>query len=268
MILRLPPGFAQFNELHARGVAHESIAPAVKAIAAQSTLYAWAAQHPEMREYQGRGPVYGAPLPDGPRVVVRHSRRGGLLGPILGDVYLPPTPAPAELVISFVLARAGVPVPPVLAYSTQRVAGILRRVDVMTAEWEGIDLRAALNSSTSAADRELLVRAVGTLIAQLTHVGAWHQDLNIKNILIMPTQDGGVGAAALDVDRVQFSPPADPNVRDANIERLQRSMRKLAASGHPAFTDEEFRSIRAQVQKDMDDSNQERAESLSHLLND
>lgn len=242
MIGRLPQGYRKLEGLPAAAVAHERFADVVATLLRHGTLHDWSAAHPERREYQGRGPVYSAPLPDsGTRVVVRHARRGGLLAPILGDLYLPPTPAPAELLIATILARAGIPTPPVIAFATYRTAAVLRRVDVMTVEVEGDDLASALARRTD--ERAAIRYAVAQLLGALLDVGAWHQDLNAKNILVTP---GGVGEArgvVLDVDRVRFVPAGDPHVREANLERLRRSMEKLRSRGRPAFDDADFAEI-------------------------
>jgi 3-deoxy-D-manno-octulosonic acid kinase len=244
MILRLPRGYARIDGIAPLAVAHERSADAVKALLQQGTLFEWAASHPDRREYQGRGPVFSAPLPGGgPRVVVRHARRGGLLAPLLRDVYLPPTPAPAELLIAAILARAGVPTPPMVAFATYRALGVLRRADVVTVEVDGPDLATALERQSDPAARPALQRAVAGVLGALLNAGAWHQDLNAKNILIMAAGDGAAGGVVLDVDRVRFVPPGDPHVRAAHLARLRRSMEKRRARGQAAFDEADFSAI-------------------------
>jgi 3-deoxy-D-manno-octulosonic acid kinase len=244
MILRLPRGYRRLEGITPLAVAHERFADTVTRLLAAGPLYQWAATHPERREYQGRGPVYSAPLPDGgPRVVVRHARRGGLLAPLLRDVYLPPTPAVSELLISAILVRGGVPTPPVLAFATYAVAGILRRLDVMTVEVEGSDLATALAQAASPGERQALHAPVARLLGAMLNAGAWHQDLNARNILLTTREQGQVLGLVVDVDRVRFAPPGDPHVRDANLARLRRSMEKFRARGAPAFDDGDFAEI-------------------------
>jgi hypothetical protein len=166
----------------------------------------------------------------------------------LRDLYLPPTPAPVELAISFILARAGVPTTPVVAYATYPVGVVLRRVDVMTLKVRGRDLATALSADSSAEGRYALRPAVAHLLVALTGAGAWHQDLNARNILVVDAE-GGPRAVVLDVDRVRFAPAGDPNVVNANIARLRRSMDKLRRAGLGAFDDDDFREIRGLVDR-------------------
>ncbi len=241
MIVRLPQGYQRLDGITPLAVAHESVAGAIRGILATQSLDAWASSHQERWRYEGRGPVYSAPLPGGPRVVVRHARRGGLLAPLLRDVYLPPTPAPAELLISAILRQTGVPTPPVLAFATYRAGGFLRRVDVVTAEVEGRDLASHL-AAVEPPERRALVEPVAHLIGALTEAGAWHQDLNAKNILITP-RDGVLRAVVLDVDRVQFMPGGDPHLRDANLQRLQRSIAKARGRGVATFSEDDWAAL-------------------------
>ena len=248
MMFRLPRGYQRLQGIAPLAVSHDRFVQSLHTILATGTLFDWAAAHPERREYRGRGPVYSAPLPnDGTRVVVRHARRGGWLAPILGDVYLPPTPAASELVIAAILARAGVPTPPMVGYATYRALGVLRRLDVVTVEVNGLDLAATLAREPEAAARPGIVHAVARLLAALLNAGAWHQDLNAKNILIATTDAGDRHGVLLDVDRVRFVPAGDPHMRRANLERLRRSMDKYRERGEPALNIAEFAEIEALV---------------------
>jgi 3-deoxy-D-manno-octulosonic acid kinase len=232
-------------------VAHHRLADAVQQALAAGTLYAWAAAHPERRQLQGRLPVYAAPLtPDGPRVVVRHVTHGGVLAPLLRDLFLPPTRAPLELRTSLLLARAGVPTPPVAAFATYRVGPLLRRADVMSIELPGHDLAAALQAAVTEDDRRRLVAPVAALLGTLTQAGAWHPDLNVKNILLVPDDAGELHPAVLDVDRVRFVPPSDPNLREANFQRLARSVRKWRRQLGAGFTDEELEQLHQRLLQD------------------
>jgi hypothetical protein len=48
----------------------------------------------------------------------------------------------------------------------------------------------------------------------------------------------------LDVDRIRFHLPDDPMVAQANVERLERSLRKLRAAGSIELSDDEIGTVR------------------------
>lgn len=247
----VPQGFVRLEHAAGDVVVHQRLAEGVRSALEAGTLYEWARAHPQARQMQGRLPVYAAPLsPDGPNVVVRHAHHGGVFAPVLRDVFLSPTRAPAELATSLILSRAGVPTPPVVAYAVYPAGPLLRRVDVMTVELPGADLGAALQAPPGPDDRQSLVSPVAALLGALTQVGAWHPDLNVKNILLVPDDAGELHPAVLDVDRVQFVPPGDPNLRDANYGRLVRSVAKWCRSVGTAFPERAMTEIRERLVQD------------------
>lgn len=236
MRLPVPDGYVRLNEGFARAVVIAPCAPAVGSIISERSLYEWASMHSERRAYLGRGPTYAVPLPDcGVRVVVRRARHGGLLAPLLRDVYLPPTRAPRELAMSLFLRRLGVATPAVVGYVTYGVGLFLLRVDVMTAEVPNAgDLGDFLARTAEPAERLDAWRATARLLQRLAQTGVWHPDLNAKNVLILPPSENGSDgrpahtAIVLDIDRVRLVVPGDPQVAEANLERLLRSLRKRA----------------------------------------
>jgi 3-deoxy-D-manno-octulosonic acid kinase len=232
-------------------VAHHRLADGVRQALASGTLYAWAAAHPERRQLQGRLPVYAAPLSaEGPRVVVRHVTHGGMLAPLLRDLFIAPTRAPLELATSLLLARAGVPTPPIAAFATYRVAPLVRRADVMSIELPGLDLGVSLQEANGEADRQRLIAPVAALLGSLTQAGAWHPDLNVKNILLVPDDAGQLHPAVIDVDRVRFVPPSDPNLREANFQRLARSVRTWRERHGAGFSDVELDAVHDRLLQD------------------
>ncbi len=84
-----------------------------------------------------------------------------------------------------------------------------------------------MQTRPGADDRERWWRRGAALLGALTQAGAWHPDLNVKNILLVPDDAGELHPAVLDVDRVRFVPPGDPDVGAQNLGRLDRSIRKL-----------------------------------------
>jgi hypothetical protein len=191
-----------------RAVVLQPFAAAVDAILATgTTLHTWAAEQPGARPLRGRGAAYAVTL-GGEPVVVRHSRHGGLLAPITGDLFLAPTRAPYELDMSLRLRAAGVPTPEVVAYATYDINVFLQRADVVTREIIGRE-----PSSPAEADG---------LLGALARAGAVHPDLNMRNVLV-----GETTVYVLDVDRVYFLAPSDPRVDQRNRARLTRSARKL-----------------------------------------
>ncbi len=270
MILRLPPGYRRVESRTPLAVVHDSVHDQVAAILRSGTLHEWAASHSDRREYAGRGPVFSAPLEGGMRVVVRHCRRGGLIAPLLRDLYIPPTPAPRELVISHLLMRSGVPTPPVVGFATYRAGALFRRVDVVTMELVGRDLADMLASANDAAQRRELVLPVARLIAKLSNAGAWHQDLNIKNILLARSGDGESGelsAFVLDVDRVKFVPAGDPHLHAVALARLRRSMQKHERlHGTVGFDSGDIKELERLLAQDHVERSAKRAAALEEYM--
>ena len=192
---------------------------------AGGTLHEWAAGQSVREEMRGRGVVYAVDLPTTPAtpVVVRRNRHGGLLHGLTGEYFFAPTRAPLELATSLRLAAAGIPTPEVIAYAVYPAAGLFARSDVMTRRLpEGDDVPAAWKSASNA-ERDLMLVAVARLLSALASAGAWHADLNLKNIYIAGTGPE-LTAYLLDVDRVTF--PGSSDIAGRNFTRLVRSARK------------------------------------------
>jgi hypothetical protein len=195
------------------------------------TLYEYASRHRASRALSGRGIAYAAPLPNGGRVVVRHNRHGGMLAPLTGDLFLPPSRAPFELVTSLRLARCGVPTPEIVAYVIYPAKWLFCRSDVASREIPASADLAAILTGGDEPERRAALDAAARLIGQLSACGARHHDLNVKNVLLA-RGDSSVKEAplltayVLDVDRVEFRRAGDPRVTEGNLERFMRSARK------------------------------------------
>lgn len=246
MKLPIPKEFNRFRVGAAHVVTHQSCEAWARDVLVHQTLYAWAAASPDHVVRRGRLPAYSVPLPDGTRrVVVRHSHHGGLLGPLRGDRFFPPTRAPYELLVSHVLAATGVRTPPVVAIAVYPAGWVFRRSDVVTLELPGRDLGAAFQEERETPARDLWLASVAELVRALTRAGAWHPDLHVGNILLVRDAGGDEQAFVLDVDRIRFATPGDPNVLGANLDRFERSVRKWRNRHGSGFDDQELRRLRA-----------------------
>jgi hypothetical protein len=182
------------------------------------TLYEWAASRADRRELRGRGAAYAVALPDGrTRVVVRHSRHGGLLAPLTGDRFVAPTRAPRELATSLALREAGVRTPQLVAYVLYPAGPLLRRADVAT---RLVPDARDLADAVGAVPDDAWVEPTAELLRALAAAGARHPDLNRKNVLLSPA-----GAWVLDVDVVSLGASPARAAR-ANWARLERSLLK------------------------------------------
>jgi hypothetical protein len=237
----LPRGFVRFSVRHARVVCAPHVADAIRLVLARETLHAYAEQHPQGRPMAGRGVVYAAPLPgDIENVVVRHNRHGGVFAGVTRDLFPIWTRAPRELETSERLRANDVPTPVMLGYVLYESFLKVFRADVMSREVEhSFDLSAAITSDDLAL-RARALHATADLVRALTRAGAWHKDLNVKNILLHPTLEGELEAMVLDVDRVKFPASASDNVLELNVARLLRSARKWQTTQDAPVTDAEL----------------------------
>lgn len=224
-----PEGYLAFSVRGNRVLARDWAAEAVREALTCGTIYEWAAaqRHPDLM--RGRGVSYGVDLPAGKAkelstaVVIRRNRHGGLLRFLTGEHFLLPTRAPFELHTALRLSSHGIPTPEVIACAVYPTAGFFARSDVMTRRLpKGDDLPAVWRDANDPA-REFLLLAVARLLRKLTAAGAWHADLNLKNIYIAG-EGKATDAYLLDVDRVTF--PEGTDVASRNFERLARSARK------------------------------------------
>lgn len=217
-------GYVHLDVNGCHAVAVDWAASAVALALADGTLHEWAGRQPLRKEMHGRGVIYSADLPTIPAtpVVVRRNRHGGLLRALSGECFLLPTRAPLELATSLRLAAAGIPTPEVIAYAIYPVVGVFARSDVMTRRLPaGYDFPEVWRKANKA-DHDSMLVAVARLLASLERAGAWHADLNLKNIYIA-CNGAEFTAYLLDVDRVIFP---GGNVADRNFNRLARSARK------------------------------------------
>lgn len=154
-------------------------------------------------------------------LVLRHYRRGGLVGRLVRDRYAPEplarTRAMAELALLQRLVAWGLDVPRAAAARWQR-AGLFYRADILVQRIPGAeDLSEQLQQAPlPAADWQ----AVGAAIARLHRHGVHHSDLNCHNLM----RDVQGRVWIIDFDKCAVRAPGP--WQQANLERLRRSLRK------------------------------------------
>jgi 3-deoxy-D-manno-octulosonic acid kinase len=174
------------------------------------------------RETSGRGAVLIVPHGD-ETWVVRHYRRGGFVAHFIEDHY---PWLGAERSRSFrewrLLRRlhdAGLPVPNPIAAHVHR-KGLLYTADIITTYLP--DTR-KLSAFIAARDVPRDVwRRIGRMVRAVHEHGVDHPDLTAHNILLDPRGE----LFLVDFDNARVKPPGA--WRRAGVERLQRSLRKVA----------------------------------------
>ncbi len=158
--------------------------------------------------------------------VLRHYRRGGLVGRVNRDRYLwsgeENTRSFREFRLLHELARRGLPVPAALAAGYVR-DGLFYRADLLTALVP--DARTLAQRSADDFPGAALWHRIGATLARFHAEGAFHADLNAHNVLI----DAGGAVWLIDFDRGELRAPAADWSR-ANLQRLERSLAKLGAT--------------------------------------
>jgi 3-deoxy-D-manno-octulosonic acid kinase len=188
----------------------------------------------EASRYQGRGNLRTFHLSDGTNALVRHYRHGGTLRGLTGQWFFTWPPRPfRELSLTEELRRRGVPTVEVLAACAIRGLGPFYRGCLVTRELaESEDLWSALQSGlVGRLGWEATLRAVAGSIRAMHSEGVYHTDLNLKNILVRP-EEKSVASYIIDFDKAKlFLGKLPTELVKKNLDRLQRSVRKLDPQG-------------------------------------
>ncbi|MGD9843247.1 MAG: 3-deoxy-D-manno-octulosonic acid kinase [Steroidobacteraceae bacterium] len=157
--------------------------------------------------------------------VLRHYRRGGLIGKLIADRYLwwgaEATRAFCEWRLLASLHAQGLPVPKPVAARYVR-SGVSYRADLIT---EVIPQARTLAELLSAAPlNKQGWQQLGEIIARFHAVGVRHADLNAHNIVF----DANQHIFLLDFDRGRIC-SVDPGWINHVLQRLLRSLNKLQA---------------------------------------
>ena len=168
----------------------------------------------------GRGTVWFVPSA-GSELVLRHYRRGGLVGRLIADRYrrepLAQTRALAEFALLQRLVGWGLAVPRAAAARWQ-AAGLFYRADILVERLAGAeDLSDQLQRAPLPPEAW---RAVGAAIARLHAHGVFHSDLNCHNLM----RDAAGQVWIIDFDKCAVRAPGP--WQQANLDRLLRSLRK------------------------------------------
>jgi len=181
-----------------------------------------------VRAGSGRGLLERFSLSGRPAVGKR-ALRGGLLGPLLGGVYVGNRRAIDQARTSGRLRSAGVATPEILAAGTERLLGPFRAQAIVSREL--LDARNLLelahDAPPRAIRRRLLIECAG-LVRRMHDAGFVHADLNVANLVLERGAPGPV-LNVVDLDRGRFRSVVSPRRRLRNLARLLRSYEKWIA---------------------------------------
>ena len=191
----------------------------------------------------------GAPA----RVFVRHARRGGLIGAVLGGLYTAVERPLQELRAATAARQAGVAVPEPLAVRATRVGGLFHRFTVITREIENAQDLLTFATGTTGRKREVLDR-VADEMRRLHESGVYHADLTMKNILL-----SGTSVYIIDLDKARLVDHRDGRLDMTNLARLNRSVVKLLGTRGAVTRTDKLRFLRRYL------GGRERIKELSQL---
>lgn len=164
--------------------------------------------------------------------VLRFYRRGGVPGKFIRDSYfftsIERTRPWREWRLLAQMHGLGLPVPrPVAARVLRHGLGYRGAIITQTVPGESLARIFLDNAVTDAA-----WRAVGKCIRRFHDAGIWHADLNAHNILVERAGSAEPVVHLIDFDRGRMR-PQDTAWRQGNLDRLHRSLMKVAAGRSP-----------------------------------
>jgi serine/threonine protein kinase len=179
------------------------------------------------------------------KIIIRHSRHGGLFGYIAGDIYCKENRFLNELIASETAIKKGVNTAEIIAVIRHRAFGPFYRFEVLSKEISNsLDLIELLTNppllplftkgggrgGIKFSDRKNIIEVVAQAIKKMHDAGLYHTDLHLKNILIQHTSDNDLKAYIIDMDKTKRMDVVSTRLRMRNLSRLDRSVEKLKAN--------------------------------------
>ena len=184
--------------------------------------------------HEGRTPHPSLPLTEQKRMILRQYSHGGLLRAITGNLYCFGARSFSELAITEKIRSCGIPtIEPIGAIHQKTGFPIFYRAYLLTIEVPGaLNAVHYLQKTAGNLSRETLlrkrkmIRDSGLLLRQFHQTGFFHQDLQLKNIIV-----AGDRILIIDFDRSYGKPVLTDRERMKNLLRLNRSVVKWKRSG-------------------------------------
>jgi len=250
--MRLPRSFKQVRQRSSIAIVREDFAHQLDVLDPEHEQ-----ELMEETELVGRGSIKtlrGVVL-DGSRVVVRHARRGGLVGRIVPDTFFGRCRPFRELLVAEKARNLGIPTAEVVAAVRTRALGPFHRGAVYTKEVTGaVDLLGYLTSMAQRPDPSSLrakrdtLREAGRVVRVAHDAGLLHADLQLKNILVQ--HDDKPAIFLIDLDKARWYKRLPHSLRMMNLLRLARSAAKAARSSASISRTDMLRFLKGYVGPD------------------
>jgi 3-deoxy-D-manno-octulosonic acid kinase len=171
-------------------------------------------------------------LDGGLELFARRSRRGGLIGSILSDIYVGMEPRPLnELAVTVEARRRGIPVAEPMGAMIEWIGPALYRGFFLTRAVRGMTLWQFVKTDDDQTVRSHVLGKARAAIDLMHDKGLFHADLNLHNLLVTQARESFT-VIIIDLDKSRlFDAPLSSAMRRANAARLIRSARKLDPNG-------------------------------------
>lgn len=159
-------------------------------------------------------------------LVIRRNRHGGLLGFLLGDLFLDRDRVHKELLLLWRLRRAEVPTLVPVASIGKRIGPFWKQF-LITEYLQGArDMLSFLRTTGDRQRRLTVIQRAGEVISRMHDLGIYHGDLQLKNLLVR-----GEEVFVIDLDKSKQMVPLPMRMRFRNLLRLMRSVEKAEKKG-------------------------------------
>ena len=208
----------------------------------------------ETHYHEGRTLHPSIPLEDGKRMVLRQYSHGGLLRALTGNLYLIGSRSCRELAITEEIRSSGISTIQPIGAIHQIVLGLFYRTYLLSLEIphaknliQYFQEKGSHPSLGNLLHKRKTIRSAGGLLAQFHQAGFYHNDLQLKNLLVDEDR-----VLLIDFDRSFRKDALSVRDRTKNLLRLNRSVEKWKRSGLPITRTDRWRFLMAYAGKDQE----------------